>query len=146
MEDKMEKFKPELRQQGDILFYKLPDDTEVQGPPVNNGLIAEGEHTGHMHVLVPLKQADSQTALVEPKRHRHIRVQERGYRPASVTTKVREIYGNRVNNIDQVIEAYEDAHVTHQEHATITLPTGKWAIGRVVEEDYASGQMREIAD
>lgn len=93
-----------MYRQGDLLFVpfepRFPLTHYTLGESVTDGVLAEGEATGHAHRVAP-EDFDQGKATI--------------YALGPQTS---------------VIEAHEDVSVTHEEHEAITLPAGRWEVRR----------------
>jgi len=64
-----------------------------------------------------------------------------------VTGHFHEAHGAGVAFYDDgVLEAPQGAEVTHQEHATVTLPPGNYVRSIVVEYDHFAEEARQVVD
>jgi len=106
----------ELRQQGDVPFYKLaklPEGLKPVEPKERGYIMAEGEVTGHAHVLENKPGVEVLTNGTD------------------VFVAVNDVRG---------------AQVVHEEHGTVTLPKGVWQVGRIQEYDHLSEEARQVRD
>jgi hypothetical protein len=103
--------------QGDILFIpcSLPLENLVEK---RDGIIAEGEVTGHHHRLGNLKKA--------------------------VVLVAKDWAGKVTAMFVRVFN--EGADVVHEEHGTIHLPPGDYRVNQAREYDYLSESERQVAD
>ncbi len=101
---------------GDVVIYKVVDDiTETQPDTVVEKLIlAEGEATGHIHQVSPLK--NSQVLICPQKNENGIKV-------------------NRSQETETIFRVSGKAVIMHQEHEPLVIEEGKYVrrIQRVYE-------------
>lgn len=105
-----------MYRQGDVLI--IPTTSTPTGKPVKreNGLVilAHGEVTGHHHAI-----ADQEVTLVTTEQADEIRMW-------------------------LTITAPEPVALTHQEHATIMLPPGRYEVRR--QREYSPDAIRNVTD
>lgn len=93
-----------MYRQGDLLFLPFEPDFPFNhyklGKTVTDGVLAEGEATGHAHRIAPgdLKQGKASIYALGPE--------------------------------TSVVEVHADVQVTHEEHEAVTLPRGVWEVRR----------------
>jgi len=109
--------------QGEILFVPMNNET-VQAHLDKNkltlksdGIIREGEQTGHMHTVVG-------GTLQENK----------GFQP----------FNRWDNTPEMLVQASNGASVTHPEHATLTLPNGNYEV--IIQREYDEEQDIRVRD
>lgn len=112
-----------MYRQGDILFVPVAKAEGAKGVKTSSILVAEGEATGHHHVL----HAQGNCGLLE-----YTLTQD------EVDRRFIEIVAA---NSDLAEKA---ASLTHQEHATIDLPAGIYEVRR--QREYAPEQNSYVAD
>lgn len=88
-----------MRRQGDLLFVET-EVQDVKWEKDHDGVLAEGEVTGHRHQIVPQDMGMCRVGVVE-------------HGPRRV-----------------VIEAVEKLRIAHPEHQTVTLPRGRYEMIR----------------
>ena len=88
--------------QGDLLFTKVDGiPSDVRTKPRKNGIIAEGEVTGHMHEIVDWSPSGGVAVL-----------------------------DNVEDDGEMFVTAKKNTVVTHPEHADIALEEGTWHVQR----------------
>lgn len=110
--------KPIFRQ-GDVLLVpvtQIPQEARKQRSR-RRLVLAEGEMTGHHHVL----EVDQATKLEE----------------LLLPGDVAELEQRFVRVLDEAV-------LTHQEHATLTIPPGDYEVRR--QREYAPEEIRTVAD
>jgi len=106
-----------MYRQGDLLFVLIDQPTVPDARPVEDGTLAEGEATGHAHRLAPEDLKQGKATVYD--------------------------YGSE----SLVIDACDEVRVTHEEHRTLTLPAGRWAVRRQQEYTPSSaGESEDVAD
>ena len=75
-------------------------------------------------------------ALGEATGHAHV--------AEGVGVTVREVVGDA--EIHAWLDAPNGATITHQEHGTVQVPPGRYAIMLVPEHDYEAGHIRNVRD
>jgi len=94
-------------QQGDLILTAVGG---VEGKATDNRVLAEGEATGHSHVIDDAAK---------------VFVAEDG-----------TLY----------VETDAPVSVLHEEHGTITIPAGKYRVGRVMEYDHFAEEASQVID
>ena len=101
--------------QGDIYFVKLDSEPTMEdAKPVKTGVIARGEQTGHMHRVSSASLAGGGAALVLRSRSMYLRSPEAG------------------------------ATIVHEEHGTLELPVGVYAV--VNQQEFDGLSWRTVLD
>lgn len=90
--------KQKMYRQGDILIVRV--DTVEEGQTKKDGILAEGEATGHHHKIDPAALSQGLAELVE-------------HEPQDLSLKVKK-----------------PTPIIHNEHDTITLPKGNYKVVR----------------
>jgi hypothetical protein len=106
-----------LVRQGDILF--IPISKVVASftlHPVKNGIIAEGEATGHHHRVA---EADLEKA---------------------------EVYAISTGEVRYLTVLDGKISIQHEEHGTVELEPGSYEIHRARQYDYGQHVARQVAD
>lgn len=109
--------------QGDIVFVridKLPGEVKVK----KDGVIAEGEATGHFHQLKEKVEMKDSWTIEEALKHNKALVLELGG--------------------DMFVQTKEDTTIVHNEHKPIILPKGTYKVKRTRE--YVPGGWRKVED
>lgn len=101
---------------GDLLFYPVDKFPQGKSQKVKSYVVAEGETTGHKHVL-----ASDQDIKVLVK---------------DISDNLAETY----------LEVKAPAKLTHEEHKTLTLDPGKYKVVREREHDYLQKEERQVVD
>jgi len=112
-----------MYRQGDVIIRRLNNTVPDHATPVEleNGrvILAHGEVTGHAHAVV-----GNDVELLEV--------------PAEVTEKM-------IDDVERYLRVgNKGADVVHEEHATISLPPGNYAIVR--QREYSPERPRYVAD
>lgn len=104
--------------QGDILFIPMRDETlNTQGAKVrDNGIIAEGEATGHHHRVAIADMPNAELLELGWQRDLYLRVT-----------------GDSIS-------------IVHEEHHTVTLPKGDYKVHQAREFDYLGQFSRAVRD
>ena len=97
---------------------KLPDAVRQ----IQNKTIMYGEATGHHHTF------NGQVLVYEPTTPQYI-----------------EVEGEQ-RQVQKYVQVLEDAQLTHQEHPTIQVPKGTYAILQEQEFDPLEQQIRRVMD
>jgi len=124
----------EFHQQGDIHLIKIksiPQEARRLSVPPTGFILAEGEATGHKHVLTCL---DNGVALAEP----------------GTETPSKEKIGEGIevfeHNGTLFVKTSVPTKVTHQEHGTTLVDPGIYQVGHVQEYDHFQEEARRVAD
>ena len=109
--------KNKLYRQGDVLIERIAEipNTAVKQRALKQIVLAQGEATGHHHALEVRDPAD-------------------WWKTEGLGVVGGEIF----------LSLPVGGIVTHQEHAKITLPSGKYRVTR--QREYSPGELRNVAD
>lgn len=109
-------------QQGDVLAVQVPElPAGAKRVPAKDGIyvIAEGEATGHMHVVPDIVDVD----LFEHDGVLYLMV-----------------------GADVQLAHVQGLTGQKAEHEPVTVPPGMWEVGQVVEVDPFEGEIRTVVD
>jgi hypothetical protein len=101
-----------------IAIKSIPDDAK----PIQNKTVMYGEQSGHHHTF------SGQALVYEPSKPTFI-----------------EIEGEK-RQVQKYVQVSGQAQLTHQEHATKTIPEGSYAILQELEFDPLEQQIRRVMD
>jgi hypothetical protein len=117
-------------QQGDVVMFKV-DKLPTRGRTIkklsSGGVVQHGEVTGHAHRL----DLQSKFTMYESSE------------PLSFTD---ELTGGTIAVKLKYLNVNEPTALSHEEHQTITLPTGQYVVGIVQEYDYDTEEARSVLD
>ena len=103
-----------LLQQGDVLIKscdEIPEGAKKVAAKTRGYVLAEGEHTGHAHVIDRLADIE-------------------------FLEKDGKFYIINKSSVE----------IIHEEHKTITVPSGMWEVSRVLEYDHFAEEAKRVQD
>ena len=107
--------------QGDVGIREIKSIPK-SAKPLDTKTVAYGEKTGHHHTF------SGQVLVYEPQNEDTINVR------------------NEPVPVQKYVHIKQDAQITHQEHATQTIPKGMYAILQEREWDVITNQLRRVVD
>ena len=117
----------EMYRHGDLLITRI-NAVPQSAININSKVIAEGETSGHKHMLV-----GQATVRILPGREADNKIIERVERGDVSINRITELYFN----------AFEDVKLMHEEHKMLDLPSGSYKVTKEREfnpfEDLATG-------
>jgi hypothetical protein len=109
-----------LYRQGDVLFRRVPRLPKGERKTRANGVVAEGEVTGHSHALAVEDQNLAEVLEIGDALYVH------------------------VSNSGISIKAKGGATFVHQEHGPVVLPAGDYEVR--IQREYTPGAVRHVVD
>ena len=125
-----------LYQQGDVLIRRIeriPDGAKKIKPTKRGFILAEGEATGHAHVV-----SDNTASMYTVEDQYVIQELMAKYFPEWS----RAMWPMALN----ILEIINPAAISHQEHGAFTIDTGIYAVPIVQEYDHFAEEARNVKD
>lgn len=122
--------------QGDVLLRRVtaaPAGAKRVEPVAGRIIVAEGEATGHHHSIALLDRPEAATGPSSAEIDRAGDILTRPTGP-----QLLEHNGRRYLVLSEAVD------LTHQEHATLTLPEGTYEV--VIQREYTPSGVRMVAD
>lgn len=123
----------EIREQGDVLLYRIDSIPDGLDTASREYVLAHGEHTGHAHRLVDEAENADEMARIHgaPEKKEDSRNFIIMRDPKSNVTYLR---------------VFKETQLVHNEHDKVPVPPGDYRIGQVREKGMFDEMIRPVLD
>jgi len=123
----------EIREQGDVLIYKIDAIPSGVVEDPRNYVSAHGEHTGHAHRLVDEGENVDQMAKVH------------GAPEKNKDSRNFMVFRDPTSNVTY-LRVFKETNLVHNEHDKVPVPVGDYRIGQVREKGMFDEMIRPVVD